>query len=257
MNISNDQIARLIAESVVSDEVYDRIAVRKIENHKPKYLKHIIRLKPNCKERRSFIVSVTETILAESDTDQIEKVHMPYVVVFVVVKPSSAPSKEQVGSIKTYFSEDYPDILLLGGVMHRAQEIYYSLFQIDLVKKMTLLSLALDIFCTFYYDKKDGLSIYPIGMKIHSFAVSTTAAIAIHAYLTAKNYITMMIKAKKDGNDSLAFVYKILMNSLYDRFGINPGTTVIEMFTHEFYIVTYKTNAERGPDTEWNPPKIS
>ena len=45
MNISNNQIARLIAESLVSDEVYDLIAVRKIENRKPKYLKHITRLK--------------------------------------------------------------------------------------------------------------------------------------------------------------------------------------------------------------------
>ncbi|KAH0687273.1 hypothetical protein KY284_017826 [Solanum tuberosum] len=111
MNISNDQIARLIAESVVSDEVYDRIAVRKIENRKRKYLKHITRLKPNCKERRSFIVADTETILVESDTDQIEKVHMPYAVGFVVVKPDSAPSKEQVGSIETYFSEEYPVFL--------------------------------------------------------------------------------------------------------------------------------------------------
>lgn len=286
MNISNHQIARLIAESMVSDEVYDRIAARKIENRKPKYLKHITRLKPNCKERRSFIVADTETVLVESDTDQIDKVHMPYAVGFLVVEPGEAPSKEKVGRIETYFSEDYlydtfrkrsykmltefidrlahvvrkdpsihtiyfhnlsrfdgylflkffasgagkytfkplikdhqiyelviyngrklllrlrdslkllprrlddlaqnlcpqlgrkgviehhnvnesnlshhrdelleymkQDILLLGGVMHRAQEIYYDLFQIDIVKKRTLSSLALDIFRTLYYDQ--------------------------------------------------------------------------------------------------------
>ncbi|KAG5606576.1 hypothetical protein H5410_028068 [Solanum commersonii] len=125
------------------------------------------------------------------------------------------------------------DILLLGDLMHRAQEIHYSLFQIDIVKKMTQSSLALDIFRTLYYDKKNGLSIYLIGIKIHLFAAGTTTTIAIDTYLTAKNYITMMlthyihmIKAKKDGNDSLAFVYKIIMNSLYGRFGINPETTL-------------------------------
>ena len=69
MRIFNDLIGRLIAKSVVSDEVYDRIAVRKIENRKPKYLKHITRLKYNCKERRSFIVIDNETILVDSDTD--------------------------------------------------------------------------------------------------------------------------------------------------------------------------------------------
>lgn len=31
--------------------------------------------------------------------------------------------------------------------------------------------------------------------------------------------------AKKEGNDLLSFVYKILMNSLYGRFGINPKST--------------------------------
>uniref|UniRef100_K4C0S2 Uncharacterized protein n=1 Tax=Solanum lycopersicum TaxID=4081 RepID=K4C0S2_SOLLC len=74
MNISNDQISRLIAESV---------------------------------ERRSFIVVDTETIPVESDNDQIEKVHMPYAMGFVVVKPGSALSKKQVGSIETYFCEKY------------------------------------------------------------------------------------------------------------------------------------------------------
>ncbi|KAH0709379.1 hypothetical protein KY284_010806 [Solanum tuberosum] len=77
-----DAIARLIAESVISDEVYDRIVVRKIENCKPKDLKNITRVKPNRKERRSFIVADTQTILVEFDTDQIEKVYMPYAVGF-------------------------------------------------------------------------------------------------------------------------------------------------------------------------------
>ncbi|GJR39502.1 cytochrome c oxidase subunit 1 [Tanacetum coccineum] len=32
------------------------------------------------------------------------------------------------------------------------------------------------------------------------------------------------LEARKEGNDALSYVYKILMNSLYGRFGINPAT---------------------------------
>ena len=44
------------------------------------------------------------------------------------------------------------DIRLLGGVMLKAQEIYWGLFQIDIVTKLTLSSIALTIFRTKYYD---------------------------------------------------------------------------------------------------------
>lgn len=33
-------------------------------------------------------------------------------------------------------------------------------------------------------------------------------------------------RAKAEGNTGLAYVYKILMNSLYGRFGINPNSTI-------------------------------
>lgn len=46
------------------------------------------------------------------------------------------------------------DILLLGGVMHRAYEIYYELFHINIFKRSTSSSLAFDIFPTLYYDPK-------------------------------------------------------------------------------------------------------
>jgi hypothetical protein len=44
------------------------------------------------------------------------------------------------------------DIYLLVGIMQRAQEIYWSSYKIDIVKKITLPSLALDIFRNKYYD---------------------------------------------------------------------------------------------------------
>jgi len=44
------------------------------------------------------------------------------------------------------------DILLLGGVMLKAQDIYWKLYNIDIVTKLTLSSLALAIFRTKYYD---------------------------------------------------------------------------------------------------------
>lgn len=44
------------------------------------------------------------------------------------------------------------DILLLGGVMQKAQEIYWKLYMLDIESKITLSSLALSIFRMKYYD---------------------------------------------------------------------------------------------------------
>lgn len=44
------------------------------------------------------------------------------------------------------------DILLLGGVMQKAQEIYWKLYQVDIESKITISSLALTIFRMKYYD---------------------------------------------------------------------------------------------------------
>jgi hypothetical protein len=45
------------------------------------------------------------------------------------------------------------DILLLGGVMQKAQDIYWKLFSIAIESKITLPSLALTIYRTLYYDE--------------------------------------------------------------------------------------------------------
>nr|UYK51798.1 hypothetical protein [Paphiopedilum micranthum] len=47
------------------------------------------------------------------------------------------------------------DILLLGGVMQKAQEIYWNLYKVDIESKITLSSLALSIFRMKYYDSNN------------------------------------------------------------------------------------------------------
>lgn len=42
-------------------------------------------------------------------------------------------------------------------------------------------------------------------------------------------------EARRAGDDAIAYVYKILMNSLYGRFGINPESTVTEVCREDQY----------------------
>lgn len=43
------------------------------------------------------------------------------------------------------------------------------------------------------------------------------------------------LKARNDKNEALAYVYKILMNSLYGRFGIHPKSTITEVCNYVQY----------------------
>ncbi|KAK3027204.1 hypothetical protein RJ639_040375 [Escallonia herrerae] len=83
--------------------------------------------------------------------------------------------------------------------------------------------------------------------------------------------------AKRIGNNAMSYVYKILMNSLYGRFGINPICTVTEIcnldrYNHltmegdfiyadklssHYFIVSYLTNTAVASGTDWVPPRIS
>lgn len=47
------------------------------------------------------------------------------------------------------------DILLLGGVMKKAQEIYWKEYNVDIVKKITISSLAFTIFRTHFYNQNE------------------------------------------------------------------------------------------------------
>ena len=280
------------------------------------------------------------------------------------------------------------DIRLLGGVMLKAQEINWKLFNVDIESKITLSSLALSIFRMKYYDDSnwpihipnrnedlfirrayygghtdtyipygedlyyyDVNSLYPFVMK--EFAMPGGKPVwhnnlvnkdldslfgFIEAYVECpetikrpflpyrdenntlifptgkfigvfyseelkyardlgytvfplsgylfekmdspfKDFVSKLfesrLEARNAGNDALAFVYKILMNSLYGRLGINPKSTATEisdekrykallrnsefifgdMLSENNYVVSYHTN-KTGSDY-WNPPKNS
>lgn len=281
------------------------------------------------------------------------------------------------------------DILLLGGVMQKAQEIYWKLYKVDIESKITLSSLALTIFRMKYYDASnwpihipnqnedsfirhayygghtdtykpygedlyyyDVNSLYPFVMKefpmpggvpvwhgtlegkdldsifgfIEAYVVCPKTikkpflpyrdkndtlifptgefvgvyyseelkyarglgytVLPISGYLFERmespfrDFVSSLfesrLEARISGNEALAYVYKILMNSLYGRFGINPKSTTTEvcnedrykhlirhsefifgdMLSENNYIVAYHSNAGTGSDY-WNPPKNS
>jgi hypothetical protein len=279
------------------------------------------------------------------------------------------------------------DIYLLGGVMQKAQDIYWNLYKVDIESKITLSSLALSIFRLRYYDASsfpihipsrnednfirhayygghtdvympkgedlyyyDVHSLYPFVMKeypmpggvpvwygnledrdldgmlgfIEAYVVCPKTikkpflpyrekegtlifptgefvgvyyseelkfareigytVIPISGYLFEKKespfreFVSALfesrLEAKKSGNDALSYVYKILMNSLYGRFGIHPMGTITEVcdnkrhkllirktelistdeLSDSKYIVTYRSNTETD---YWDPPKNS
>jgi hypothetical protein len=55
-------------------------------------------------------------------------------------------------------------------------------------------------------------------------------------------------KAKKEGNSGLSYVYKILMNSLYGRFGINPRSTITEITDFSRYQELMMLSSFRGAE---------
>jgi hypothetical protein len=284
------------------------------------------------------------------------------------------------------------DILLLGGVMKKAQDIYWTEYNVDIVSKLTLSSLALSIFRTNYYDEMnwpiyipnrnedtfirrayygghadaykpygenlyyyDVNSLYPYVMKsypmpggkpvwhghlegqdldnlygfieAHVVCPSTISRpflpyrdektktlvfptgnfvgvyyseelkyarklgyqiLPLSGYLFERmnnspfeSYVSSVYQnrqdAKKRGNEALSYVYKLLMNSLYGRFGINPKCTITEIcnldrYNHltmdsdfiyadklskHYYIVSYLSNTGQVSDSDWSPPRIS
>ncbi|XP_073313494.1 DNA polymerase-like [Primulina huaijiensis] len=240
------------------------------------------------------------------------------------------------------------DILLLGGVMLKAQEVNWSKYHIDIEEVMTLSSLSLKIFRMHYLDDKtfpihiptqnqdtfirrafygghvdvykpygenlyyyDVNSLYPYIMKsypmpcgvpvwrnnlesveldslfgfIEAYVVCPTnisrpflpykdqygtlifptgkfigvfyseelkfardlgyEIIPLRGYLFEKksspfeSFISHLyesrLDAKKRGDEAMTFIYKILMNSLYGRFGMNPESTVTEICDQKRY----------------------
>lgn len=282
------------------------------------------------------------------------------------------------------------DILILGGVVLKAQEINWSKYQIDIEDVMTISSLSLRIFRKKYFDDNafhiniptrnqdtfirrgyygghvdvykpygenlyyyDVNSLYPYIMKsypmpcgapvwknnlesvdldslfgfIEAYVVCPTSIehpflpykdkfgtllfptgkfigvfyseelkfardlgyqiIPLRGYLFEKksspfesvisDLYESRLEAKKAGDEPMTWVYKILMNSLYGRFGMNPESTVTEIcnqkqyeelmkkdnfqsadkLTDHYYIVNYITNSSFVDDDDWKAPKMS
>lgn len=310
-------------------------------------------------------------------------------------KGSIQHDEVRVSNLKIQSAEllDYmkQDIRLLGGVMLKAQEIYWTQYKVDITNYLTLSSLSISIYRMSYYDENrfpihipsrnedtfirrgyygghadvykpygdnlyyyDVNSLYPYIMKsfpmpggvpvwhgnlegqelsnLYGFieAYVECPSTMTRPFLPYRNedkillfptgkfvgvyfseeliyardlgYTIMPLKgylfekkpspfdsfvtsvfsqrqeAKKTGNEAMAYGYKILMNSLYGRFGINPESSITEVCNMERYnyliinqpklslanklsdnnyIVNYRINTRYVDDSNWNPPKIS
>lgn len=283
------------------------------------------------------------------------------------------------------------DIRLLGGVMLKAQEIYFEEYKIDIVKKFTVSSLAMTIYRTHFYNPKtfpihipnrnedtfirrgdygghsdsylpkgkdlkyyDVNSLYPYIMKTfpmpcgrpvwhgnledrdldNLFGYFEAHIVCpperIRPFLPYRDPKTKTIQfptgefvgvyfseelkyareigyqvtllsgysfkemnspfeefvktsydkrqaAKREGNDAMSYTYKILMNSLYGRFGISPDCSITEVcdfdryqfllkntnftsadkLSEHNYILTYLTNSGDVSDSDWSAPRIA
>nr|BAD66818.1 orf774 [Beta vulgaris subsp. vulgaris]CBJ20683.1 hypothetical protein [Beta vulgaris subsp. maritima] len=282
------------------------------------------------------------------------------------------------------------DIRLLGGVMQKAQDIYWNLFEVDLVDWITVASQALGIFRMnffndmdfhihipnrnedtfirrgyygghadayipkgtnlYYYDVnslypfimkeypmpsgkpvwasnlggmdldslygfieayvecpesivrpflpyhkvKDPTLLFPTGEWIGVYYTEELkyakslgyTVIPIKGYLFQKrespfkDYVGSLferrLQAKEDGNEAMSLLYKLVMNSLYGRFGIHPKSTKTDIggikeyqyrmrqeswldgdyLGNDKYVLSYHTNMDNTID-RWDPPKNS
>ncbi|XP_050216023.1 DNA polymerase-like [Mercurialis annua] len=167
------------------------------------------------------------------------------------------------------------DILIFGGVMLKAQEINWSKYPIDIEDVMILSLLSHKIFrknfCddnTFHINipnrNQDTFirrSYYGGHIDVHKLYGKFIGVfyseelkfagdlgyrvIPLRGYLFEKkscpfegfisNLYERRLEANKDGDEAMTFIYKILMNSLYCRFGMNPESTVTEICNQKKY----------------------
>lgn len=144
------------------------------------------------------------------------------------------------------------------------------------------------------YKDTDGTLIYPTGKFIGVyFSEELKYARKIGYKVTPLNgyifeekayifdkYITEFyenrLEVKKSGDEAMSWVYKVLMNSLYGRFGMNPESLVTEIckydkymellmtdtfktaekLNEEYYIVQYISNTNVD-DHDWKAPRLS
>lgn len=305
---------------------------------------------------------------------------------FDEIKLSNLEEKKEL--ILEYMKQD---IILLGGVILKAQEIYWMAFKVDIVKKLSISSLALCIFRTHYYDP-DNWNIYipnknedtfirrgyygghadayiPKGENLYHYDVNSLYPFImknypmpagkpvwngnlqdqdlnnlfgfIEAHVECPPHITRPFlpykdkkngtllfatgefdgvyyseelkyardlgyritplsgylfennnstpfgefvsdiferrqKAKSEGNNAMTLIYKLIMNSLYGRFGISPKFTTTEIcdkerynqllkmhgfqYAHQLndniYVIAYKSDNTEAAD-DWSPTRLS
>lgn len=78
------------------------------------------------------------------------------------------------------------------------------------------------------YAKSIGYKVIPISGYLYEKGEGLFTEFVTELYNNRLN-------ARREGNDGLAYVYKILMNSLYGRFGINPKSSITEICSNERY----------------------
>lgn len=144
------------------------------------------------------------------------------------------------------------------------------------------------------YKDRDGTLVYPTGKFVGVYFSEELKyarsigyeVVPISGYLFEKmeyifekfitDFYDKRLEAKKAGDEAMSFIYKILMNSLYGRFGMNPESLVTEICKHdkyieymmndnfqsadkltdEYYIVQYLSNSSVD-DNEWKAPRFS
>lgn len=92
--------------------------------------------------------------------------------------------KEHQDEVLIYMRQD---IILLGGVVLKAQDLYYELFKMDLTTRLTVSSLALERF-----RQEFGRSAFQIETKRPSFDEAITEATQMRTNLRAKTYSIMI-----------------------------------------------------------------
>ncbi|XP_071691998.1 DNA polymerase-like [Rutidosis leptorrhynchoides] len=146
----------------------------------------------------------------------------------------------------------YPFIMKEFPMPHGAPVWYGNLQEKDLDNKLGFIEAYVECPKTLKnpflpYRDKNGLLLFPTGKFVGVYFSEELkfareigyTVIPLSGYLFEKkespfsNFVSNLfesrLEAKKSGNDALSYVYKILMNSLYGRFGINPQSTKTEV----------------------------
>ncbi|KAF6173516.1 hypothetical protein GIB67_042646 [Kingdonia uniflora] len=115
------------------------------------YINYITTIKLSIKERKSFIIDDIKTILINS-------IHKPYAAGFVMVEQGIDIDSLQDSKFKTFSSENCNHFMPAfedKRVLMKAQEIYWTEYNIDITSCLTLSSLAMKIFRSWYYNDKE------------------------------------------------------------------------------------------------------